>query len=765
MRPLPRFALSAALLLTATVAVGGSAAEATTAPPGFGYGTPDFVNSAAPADLEETVVAGLPGLGFVRSDQNFAGEPSIGVNWNSGAALYQASSSTYKVTFDPNATDASGVHWSNVSSPYSKFNIDPILATDHQTGTTIAGGDTGGCAVMSVTTTDGGTQSDPTAWTPSAPCPVAIDHPTVGMGPYAGTPPPNAIAPFVTYFCQQEDVDECSHSLDGGLTWTPSVPDPALTCLSLFGHVKVSADGTAYVPSANCFDADSNAEVGGIISTDNGQSLSGYAIPNAPTPSDGFDPSVATDAGNRVYESWSRDGDFHPVVTWSDDHGRTWAPQVDLADKFPAGTAPLTAATFESAVAGDSGRAAVAFLGSRAGTPGQDPFTTGFHGVWYLFVSYTYDGGQTWQTVQASTEPVQRGEIDAGGTFTGGQRNLLDFMDASLTKDGRVVVAYADGCLATCNGAGGTEAESVDEYATVAYQTVGQGLFAAADVTPVTAPAAPILTASSSASAVNLAWTAPDSGGSAITGYQVLRGTTAGGETTLATLPATATSYADSTGVAGTSYFYRVAAVNNIGVGDLSNEVQAATATAPAAPAATASDGNGKVVLAWSAPASGGSPITGYQIYRGLATGTETPYASVGTVTSYADAAVNAGTTYFYRVAATNAVGTGTPSAETSAIPTTVASAPALTATAGKAQVSLSWTTPASGGTPITGWTIYRATASGAEQPIQTISSGTSYVDNTVTGGTTYYYKVAAINRNGTGALSPEVSAVPKKSR
>jgi len=200
-------------------------------------------------------------------------------------------------------------------------------------------------------------------------------------------------------------------------------------------------------------------------------------------------------------------------------------------------------------------------------------------------------------------------------------------------------------------------------------------------------------------------------------------------------------------------------------VGDLSNEVQIATATTPAAPTAAASDGNGKVALAWTAPASGGSPITGYQIYRGLAAGAETPYTTVGAVTSYADAAVNAGTAYFYRVAATNAVGTGATSPETSATPTTVPSAPTLTATAGKAQVSLTWTTPASGGAAVTGWTIYRATASGAEQPIQTISTGTSYVDNTVTGGTTYYYEVAAINRNGTGALSPEVSAIPKKTR
>jgi fibronectin type 3 domain-containing protein len=744
MRPMRQLALFASLAAVASVVTAGSVSAATAAP-AFGYGTPTFLTSAAPSSFSGATVSG---------------EPSIGVDWKTGAAMYMGGTSTARLTFNNNANPPA-VTWTDVSSPYSDINLDPILATEPHTGTTIAGGDDGPCAVMSVTTNDGGFL-DPTSWTPSAPCPFAADHPTVGMGPYAGTPPVNATAPFVSYFCQQSDVDSCSHSVDGGLTWSPSVPDTNFTCLSLFGHVKVSADGTAYVPSANCFDADNNSEVGAIVSKDNGQSLTGLAIPNAPTPADGFDPSVATDDTNRVYESWSRAGDYHPVVTWSDNHGGSWAPQVDLANTVsPA----LTAATFESAVAGDSGRAAVAYLGTWAGTPGDDPFTTGFHGVWYLFVSYTYDGGQTWQTVQASPDPVQRGEIDAGGTTTSGQRNLLDFMDASLTKDGRVVVGYADGCLDVCNGPNGTEKQSTNQYATVAYQGSGEGLFSAYDVTPVTAPLAPALSASATASAINLGWTVPSDGGSAISGYQVLRGTSPSAESVLTTLPATATSYVDSTATPGTAYYYRVAALNSIGTGDPSNEVSSTLSTTPAAPTASAADGNGKVALAWSAPANGGSPITGYRIYRGLAPGTETAYASVGAVTSYADSAVTVGTTYYYTVAATNAVGTGSPSPETAATPTTVPSAATLTGTAGKSQVSLSWTTPASGGAPITGWAIYRGTSSGAEQLVQTISSGTSYVDNTVTGGTTYYYEVAAINRNGTGALSREVSVTPKKAR
>src|SRR4051794_9306695 len=451
------------LVLAATTALftGGTLDTAMTAGAAggtFGTGTPEFVNSAAPADIDQGLFLNV----------EFAGEPSIGVNWNSGAALYQASNSTYKVTFD-NATTPAGVSWSDVSSPFSQFNVDPILATNSATGTTIAGGDDGPCAVMSITHDDG------SSWLPTVPCPFTADHPTVGIGPASPATP--TVSGEVGYFCQQTVVDECSHSIDGGQTWSPGVTDPSLTCLSLHGHVKVSADGTAYVPSANCSDSDGNLVVGAFTSSDNGFTWSGYGIPGAPTPADGFDPSVATDTNNRVYESWARAGDYNPVITWSDDHGKTWAPQVDLANTVsPA----ITASTFQSAVAGDAGRAAVAYLATSDPLNGKDPFTSGFVGHWYLYVSYTYDGGGTGTTTKATTDPVQIGEIDAGGTTTGGQRNLLDFMDASLTKDGRVVVGYADGCINGCS----TVAESQDAYATVAYQSAGQGLFSAYDTAP-----------------------------------------------------------------------------------------------------------------------------------------------------------------------------------------------------------------------------------------------------------------------------------------
>jgi polysaccharide deacetylase/fibronectin type III domain protein len=89
----------------------------------------------------------------------------------------------------------------------------------------------------------------------------------------------------------------------------------------------------------------------------------------------------------------------------------------------------------------------------------------------------------------------------------------------------------------------------------------------------------------------------------------------------------------------------------------------------PAAPSLSAT-ADSAVHLSWSAPADGGAPITGYNLYRGTSAGAETLLMSLGNVTSYDDTAVAGGTAYYYRLAATNAVGEGAQSNEAFATPT-----------------------------------------------------------------------------------------------
>ena len=453
------FAAAASLLFVA------SAPAAT-----FGAGDPGYTVYPAPEDMPEV---------------NSAGEPSIGVNWRTGNVLYQAFSATYRVRFDDRSVPA-GVVWEDAENPTGSLNLDPILFTDSISGRTLAGGLQGPCGNLAIT------DADAPPWQVIKPCTGTVDHQTIGGGAYHDPAPAGATFPRVFYYCAQFPFsDNCVTSTDGGVNFGP--PVPVVGCTGLHGHVKVAPDGTAYLASRNCSSVTSASVkgIGGGISTDNGTTWTSFAIPNQMTPEgmpSGFDPSVASTTDNVLYEAWNHAGDNHPMVARSDDHGTTWQEPVDLSKTVsPA----IVASTFHSVVAGDPGRVAVAYLGTQTGDPAANPFDQGaepampaFHGIWHLFVSTTFDGGKTWTTTRVTSEPVQRGCINAAGTRAIECRNLLDFMDASLTRDGRVVVGFADGCVLDCELPDGTEEQSTSAVAVIARQSTGRGLFAKFDSDP-----------------------------------------------------------------------------------------------------------------------------------------------------------------------------------------------------------------------------------------------------------------------------------------
>jgi len=184
-------------------------------------------------------------------------------------------------------------------------------------------------------------------------------------------------------------------------------------------------------------------------------------------------------------------------------------------------------------------------------------------------------------------------------------------------------------------------------------------------------------------------------------------------------------------------------------------------ATAPSTPSnLTATAGNTIVALSWTA-SSGTAPIT-YSVYRGTAAGQEstTAIASGISGTSYTNTGVSNNTKYYYTVKAVNSKGTSAASNEASATP--VGSAPAaptnLTATAGNAQIALSWT----GSTGATSYNIYRGTTAGGESATAVgTSTSASFTNTGLTNGTTYYYTVKAVNANGNSGASNEAHAAP----
>jgi len=174
--------------------------------------------------------------------------------------------------------------------------------------------------------------------------------------------------------------------------------------------------------------------------------------------------------------------------------------------------------------------------------------------------------------------------------------------------------------------------------------------------------------------------------------------------------------------------------------------------------------GNGSVVLRWSPPADdGGTPITGYRIFRGNISGGEVYEIGVGASTYYNDTGLTKGRTYYYKISAVNSVGEGPRSNEVDATPRSIPTAPgALRASTGVGYVYLVWDPPKDdGGSRISKFRIFRGNISGGEEYLATVGNITNFNDTNVTNGRTYYYKVSALNDVGEGPRSKEVDARP----
>jgi ABC-type transport system substrate-binding protein len=168
-----------------------------------------------------------------------------------------------------------------------------------------------------------------------------------------------------------------------------------------------------------------------------------------------------------------------------------------------------------------------------------------------------------------------------------------------------------------------------------------------------------------------ITWSPPASnGGSPITGYKIYCGTSPGQETYVTTI-GNVTHFNDLGLTNGQVYYFTVAAVNAAGAGTNASETSAMPIGPPDAPTGLqAAAGNGQITLTWTAPANNsGSPITGYKIYRGLSSGSETLETTVGNVTTFTDTGLTNGQAYYYTVSAVNGLGEGAKSAEQTATP------------------------------------------------------------------------------------------------
>lgn len=496
----PMRSSSAVILSIACVVALAPAASAA----GFGHGPVAFDAYEAPDSL---------------SDSNNAGEPTIGITWDTGHAFYQSFATTYRISWD-NSTDGgpAAANWEDVTPAFTPINVDPMLHVDHSTNRIWAGGLAGACSLMGISDDDGST------WTPAGNmCNFAqFDHQSIGSGPWADSPlPRGAVYPRATYYCSQGQIigfgglnyvgTACSTSVNGGLTWLP--PSQVLDgCSGLHGHIRVSeVTGTAAVPDQGCTSGEDQTPVVGTgpeqagfgYTSDNGATWSSRVVPGAVT-GDGFDPGLDfSKQSGWLYYAQADSLGVH--VAMSKDEGAQWetlgangtippATWYNLTALYKdADGNPIKYGAFAKVIAGDDDRAVVGFLAT-TNPEGKAPFndcgSRSDDNVWFPFLAQTFDGGASWTVTRVSDDPIQVGAIWNGG---GGDpcRNLLDFAGMDIDATGRIYFAWADGCTGSCSekwakhvaeGAAPPEgSDSRDAKALILRQSAGRGVFAAND--------------------------------------------------------------------------------------------------------------------------------------------------------------------------------------------------------------------------------------------------------------------------------------------
>ena len=278
----------------------------------------------------------------------------------------------------------------------------------------------------------------------------------------------------------------CFTSFDGGATFNTGglIFGLATTNGGLHGAITSAPDGTVYV----------TPRVGTptvIISDDNGLTWFDRSMgEDVGTPNPRKNSEVATDTESNAYHIWTG-ADEGVYMSRSTNSGETWE-QTSIRISPSA----VISTVFPQVDAGDPGRIAVTYLGSENASElnqsdiDGEPWDGNAHYApanvsYYLYITYSLnalDPVPVFHTVRVSPDPVQVGSIclnsgdcrDIGGS----NRNLLDFNDLHIDLEGRVYVAFADGCTGSCaTGNNSTPEDSRTRIGSVYFLGSGPSLF------------------------------------------------------------------------------------------------------------------------------------------------------------------------------------------------------------------------------------------------------------------------------------------------
>ncbi len=400
------------------------------------------------------------------------------------------------------------------------------------------------------------------------------------------------------------------------------------------------------------------------------------------------------------------------------------------------------------------------------------------------FTDTTTDGGMIYFYELTATGPGGRSYINAVGartmpnavttlTATSASTNEIDLAwtavngvdtyTISRSTDGVHfnVVDSVDGSTSTYHDT--NQGNGLTEGTAYSYQITAQNLSGTSapgniqSVTTLAAAPSGLATSVASNHEIDLAWTNHSANASEVA---IERSTNNSTWSLLNTVASSVSNYQDQSVVGGTTYYYRLSAVDAAGANYMSDHASVSALSLPDAPAASAvPQTSGAVAVSWNA-------VTGaatYNVKRSTDNQNWTVIDSLVSSTSVTDTGLTGNTTYYYQVQAVNGTGVGSYSASASALTVPAAPTNLVPTSVSDTEIDLNWS-----GTAGVTFAIYRAVGGSATfAPLNTVSGVTTYADTGLTAGQTYAYEVFATNASGqnptpasTGQTTP-LPAIP----
>jgi len=342
-----------------------------------------------------------------------------------------------------------------VATPPTPLAADRVLVVDRATDRVFVDDTTLACTVLSWSDDLGA------SWTtnPAACGSGVTDHQKVAVGRRTAlADPTGSLYPNIVYVCANSLTHTpCAASGDGGRTFGPGVPaglaEPAkgrVTPTCAFQGVPVAApDGTVYQPRTQC---------GATVdrSADNGLTWERHAVVEDANAVSGDAPDMAVTPDGTLYFFWTG-ADWLPRLARSGDGGRTWSAPMTVAVGLG-----LRSALFPVVAAGSDGRIGLAFYGTTDapqgwdGNPGNAPESV----RWDLYAAVSIDAAgpaPNFSVTRVTTDPVQIGCLSKLGQCR--NTNIADYIDAEVSPDGYLNIAYIDGCPPGCTTAAASTAD------------------------------------------------------------------------------------------------------------------------------------------------------------------------------------------------------------------------------------------------------------------------------------------------------------------